>query len=160
MFAILAVVSCGDNRKTGLDAISHIDADDIDSGSIDGTTIDASHRADPSPSRALSTRACGTTRRTRCSYDSQTDKLIKYTDAGGLADVVALPTAANTETGVSLGTETKQATGDILVANFGFGRTARSSTSPRTSAARSRSRHRCGSAAGDPLLRERARHSA
>lgn len=50
--------------------------------------------------------------------DNNSDKLRKYTDAGGLADVATLPAGS---AGISLGDIVRQADGTVLVANFGFG---------------------------------------
>lgn len=122
LFAIAALAACGDNA--GLpDAHVH-----VDSSSHPDAKKDAAVDAPPdAPSQTVIDLAGGANAllwndatHTLFLTNDDTDKLQKYTDAGGVVDVATLPTttAAN---GISLGGIIQRATGQILVADFGFG---------------------------------------
>src|SRR5262249_43334061 len=110
---MLALCACGDSSSTTIDAPPQpIDARDTDA-SIDAPTL-----ADVTLGGGANALLWDAATPTLFLTDTDTDRLVEWPGAGGLAD--AAPPPAETA-GVSLGGIVKLADGSFLIANFGFG---------------------------------------
>lgn len=127
---LLLLAACGGSSNPAVDAPkSPIDSEKpIDSTPVTpDAPADAAIVVDAPPADITMNLAGGgnallwdATGKTLYLTDGTANKLVKWTDAGGFADVATLPTEAS---GISLGDMIKQADGSILITNFGFGTT-------------------------------------
>lgn len=124
------VAACGGSSNTSVDAPkSPIDAEkQIDAPAVTPDAApDAAVVVDAPPADITMNLAGGgnallwdAATSTLYFTDGTANKLMKYTDAGGMVAVATLPTETS---GISLGDMIKRADGSILITNFGFGTT-------------------------------------
>jgi hypothetical protein len=110
LVSLCLLAACGDNGGALPDA-PRIDAQPIDANVVERTkTVMLTGGANGLMFDAAN--------KTLYLTDNNTDALLKYTDAGGIATVGTLPAGS---AGISLGDIVHRSDGTILVTNFGFG---------------------------------------